>query len=167
MAKTPTFGGIIREKPPTPALGGDEEALRGRIKARAAEQGLTVAELLAKAGVDKSNFYRRPARRITTLLKLAAACQWDLLQLLGIAAPASPIAADLLLLAYQGAEKYLGVPADAQTLETFIRVQAALYHHAAARRWRGAIVDKGILDEWNEMAGLMAIAFGIEPRPAG
>lgn len=127
-----------------------EEALRKRLQDRATQLGMTMRALLERAGIDKSNFYRGPARRIDTLLKLAEACEWDLAQVLGVGPHAETVTdPDLLLLAYRGAERYLAaLPAAARTPKLLAESQAQIYDLLAARQRRGETIDIRLVTEW-------------------
>ena len=138
------------DTPEMPTLDEFEEALRERLKTRAAELGLTLKDLLTRAAIDKSNFYRGPARRLDTLFKLAEACEWDLAQILGVAS--QPIDVDLLLLAYRGAEKYCeALPPAARSRAAFVETQATIYDLGVARRRRGEPFERAHADEAAEL----------------
>lgn len=110
---------------------------RARVVARAAELGMTLAGLLEKAGVSREVFYKVPVngRRIDTLEKIGAACNWTLAEVMGLTERPS---VELMGLAVASAQRVIaGLPKWARTEQLFVDALTYLYDEVLSVRRTG------------------------------
>lgn len=144
-----------------------EAALKGRLKARAAELGKPLRQLLAEAGVGHDTIDKVPAagRRIDTLEKLARACEWSLEEIMGFSM-LGRISLELSQMAFTTAERVLArLPREAQTRERLIAFHAYIYDALSACRREGRPLDAATLTAYEQI--LIHAWEGVGPRSAG
>jgi hypothetical protein len=118
-------------------LAWSDEEFRARIVARAAELGISLAGLLEAAGVSREVFYKVPisGRRIDTLEKIAAACNWTLAEVMGLEERPS---VELMELALASARRVMaGLPKWARTEQLFAHALTYLYDELVGLRRTG------------------------------
>jgi hypothetical protein len=140
-----------------------EEQFKARIIARAAELGLSLAQLLKNAGLNNDTFYKEPVsgRRLDTFLKLAAGCHWSLAEVLGLSL-IGRIDLELSKKAFLTAQRLMArLPRAAESPELLIEAHAYIYDALAARRRDGLDVNDATLNNYVE---ILARAWEDAPR---
>ena len=130
-----------------------EAAFKERIAARAKQLGISLTQLLAKAGLAHDILDKKPAsgRRVDTLEKLADACNWSLAEVMGLDV-FGRISQELLKKAFTSAQRVLSrLPQGAQTEDHLIAAQAYIYDALDARRRDGRRIDDATLEAYEEM----------------
>jgi transcriptional regulator with XRE-family HTH domain len=113
-----------------------DEEFRARVAARAAELGMSLTELLEKAGVSREVFYKVPTtgRRIDTIEKIAEACGWTLGEVMGLE---ERPAVEIMAAAFASAQRVMaGLPNWARTEALFVEALTYLYEEAMGERRR-------------------------------
>ncbi|MBV8121803.1 MAG: hypothetical protein JO081_17905 [Alphaproteobacteria bacterium] len=118
------------------------EQLRDRVKTRAVELGRSVRSLLGDAGLPLDLLHKRTVagHRIDTLERLAKACDWTLLQLLGFEDVSVRINPEIAAQAYRITEQGLARVPDAE--ELWLVVFCEMYNELAAARLEGVTIDE-------------------------
>jgi hypothetical protein len=117
-----------------------DEEFRARVAARAAELGMSLTELLEKAGVSREMFYKVPltGRRIDTIEKIGEACSWTLAEVMGLEERPT---VEMMAMAFASAQRVMaGLPNWARREPLFVEALTYLYEELlGVRRKRGQL----------------------------
>jgi transcriptional regulator with XRE-family HTH domain len=128
-----------------PLLG---EEMRARVLARAQQLGLSITQLMRRAGISREVWNKKlqGGHRLDTLVKLAQACEWTLPELFG-APPPQQISIELSAKAFATAERLLPHMAPRnRTRERLIEAHAYIYDVLVERERGGLSTDQAVLD---------------------
>jgi transcriptional regulator with XRE-family HTH domain len=120
-----------------------DEKFRARVTARAAELGLSLKEVLARAGVAEDYLRRKPGKQgrgVLNIEAIARACNWTIAQALGFIREETggPIRPDKrkLRLALEAADRTIGTNVEREArLDVLVEFQAHAYDLLSA--WEG------------------------------